>query len=314
MSRPKVLLPTTLDIELSTSEVEAVPYSPTLEIPTEHLDADAIVVWGMPDKYLLRLPRLLPDVKMVQLLSAGADVALQAGFSPEVQICNGRGLHDGPVAEHALALLLAAARGIPTLARAQIGHRWAKELGGIQPISPVDRFSTLRGAQVTIWGYGSIGHHLAKLLEPLGANVVPVASAARQEADTQIYGPEQLPEILPSTDALVMILPSSAATYHALDSHLLDLMPKKAWLVNVGRGSTVDESALIGALKTKRIAGAALDVTEIEPLPVNSALWDLPNVLITPHAAGGRPIDADQLVDKNIRNWLNKKPLINQVK
>lgn len=310
---PKVLVPDVLTNWPEVPGIDLVVYDPSKTIPEAHRDAKGIVVWGMSDAGVEALPQALPDVEVVQLLSAGADAAVRAGFKPEVQICSGRSLHDEPVAEHALALILAAARSLNVLMRAQIGHRWAGELGGMQPEPNPERFTTLKDANVTIWGYGSIGRKLATHLEHLGANVTGIASSRREEGSVTVWTPADTPEVLPNTDVLVLILPATPATEKALGADELALLPKHAWVVNVGRGATADEEALIEALQNGTIAGAALDVTAIEPLPPSSKLWDLPNAIITPHAAGGRPRGARELIEKNLAAWLGGEPLQNLV-
>lgn len=312
----KILVPTLVDFPAGApvdGEVEVVAYDPNEPLPTEHLDADALVVWGMSNDLLHDAAARLTQVKWVQLLSAGSDAALAAGFSPSVAITSGRSLHDAPVAEHALALLLAAARRLHVLMRAQIGSRWASEIGGIQPEPSPGLFSTLRGAHVAIWGFGSIGSTLAPLLTGLGARVTGVATQSREQDGFTVVTADDLPELLPTVDALVMILPSSPSTTHALSEQLIAALPDHAWLVNVGRGSTVDENALIAALRAGELGGAALDVTSVEPLPSSSQLWELPNVIITPHSAGGRPLGAAELISQNLRAWLAEEPLRNLV-
>jgi phosphoglycerate dehydrogenase-like enzyme len=118
---------------------------------------------------------------------------------------------------------------------------------------------------------------------------------------------------LAQTDVLIMILPSTPATRGALDADTLAALPAHAWVVNVGRGDAVDEPALMDALRGGRIGGAALDVTSIEPLPADSPLWDTPNLIITPHAAGGRPLGALDLLAENVNALLAGRPLRNVV-
>jgi len=122
-----------------------------------------------------------------------------------------------------------------------------------------------------------------------------------------------LPELLPKTDAVVMILPGSKATFHALNAERLKLLPKHAWVINVGRGVCVDENALAKALNERRIGGAALDVFHTEPLPTSSPLWNAPNLIISPHAAGGRPRYSEVLVAENLRRFLAGQPLKHDV-
>lgn len=309
-----LLIPTTIDLEVIAPEgVEIVTYDPTTSLPDEHTSAEFLVVWGMPDPLLREAARRLTRLRWVQLLSAGSDAAVAAGFAPEVVITSGRSLHDEPVSEHALALILAAARRLHTLTRAQLGHRWATEIGGAQREPSPGLFSTLRNANVLVWGFGSIAKTLAPHLTALGAHVTGVATSAREENGYPVIAREQLPQHLPSTDLLVMILPSTPSTDHALDADLLALLPAHAWVVNVGRGSTIDETALHTALAADRLGGAALDVTKVEPLPVVSPLWDLPNAIITPHAAGGRPLGASALISENLAALQAGDPLRNVV-
>ncbi|HEX7805856.1 MAG TPA: NAD(P)-dependent oxidoreductase, partial [Cellulomonas sp.] len=118
---------------------------------------------------------------------------------------------------------------------------------------------------------------------------------------------------LPTTDVLIGLLPATPETHHAIGSGVLGLLPPHAWVVNVGRGSTLDEEALLDALRTQRLAGAALDVFETEPLPDGSPLWDSPHVLISPHAAGGRPQGASELIGHNLAAFESGLPLRNVV-
>ncbi|MET0843493.1 MAG: NAD(P)-dependent oxidoreductase [Mycetocola sp.] len=310
----KILLPTSLPLDVTPrDDVEFVPFEPGEPIPAKHHDAQGLVVWGMPDALLADAATRLTDVRWVQLLSAGSDAAVKAGFDASVVLTSGRSLHDRPVAEHALALVLAAARRLHTLTRAQIGHRWASEIGGAQPEPSPGLFSTLRGARVMIWGFGSIASTLAPHLVALGATVTGVATTARETAGFPVIGTDDLAAHLPDTDVLIMILPSTDATSKILNADRLALLPAHAWVVNVGRGSTIDEDALLDALREERIGGAAVDVTTIEPLPVESPLWDLPNLILTPHAAGGRPLDAARLIDENLSAFLRGGELRNVV-
>ena len=155
---------------------------------------------------------------------------------------------------------------------------------------------------------------LAPHLQALGAHVTGVGTRARTEGDVEVVTPDALPELFATTDVVIMILPATAETIGALSAELLAALPSHAWVINVGRGATIDQDALIAALQARSIAGAALDVTVPEPLPVDSPLWDLPNVIITPHGAGGRPIGADALIEHNVRALLDGAPLRNLVR
>lgn len=297
----KILLPDSIPLTLDLpSGVEAVGYSVHRPVPAEHADAEAMVVWGYPSDLLRDAAHRLTRLAWVQSLAAGADSLLRAGFATDVVLTVGGGLHDGPVAEHALALVLAAARRLNILVRAQIGHRWAGELGGLQPVRQPDSFRTLRGAHAVIWGFGGIGTTLAPHLSALGAHVTGVARSAGARAGFPVVTPTELPQLLPRTDVLITILPAARDTERVLNGEILALLPPHAWLVNVGRGTTVDEAALLTAIRSGRLGGAALDVFDTEPLPPDSGLWDEPNIIVTPHAAGGRPVDAAALIVENL--------------
>ncbi len=310
----KLLLPGTVDLDLDLpTGVEAVVYDVDRPVPGAHLDAEALVVWGNPADQLRDAARRLTRLRWVQTLAAGPDAVLAAGFAPQVTITGGTGLHDVTVAEHALALTLAAARRLHTLVRAQIGHRWAAELGGLQPVHEPGAFRTLRDARVAIWGFGGIAATLAPLLAALGAHVTGIARTAGERHGFGVVTAADLPRLLPGTDVLIMILPATADTERALNAEVLALLPPHAWLVNVGRGATVDESALLAALRAGRLAGAALDVFAAEPLPPGSGLWDEPDVIVSPHAAGGRPIGAARRISENLAALRAGRPLSHPV-
>ncbi|MEX1078467.1 MAG: NAD(P)-dependent oxidoreductase [Homoserinimonas sp.] len=311
----KILMPTSIPITLAEHDgVDIVYYNAAEPIPVEHEDAQALVFWGGPDLVLADAAQRLTGLRWVQVLSAGSDNAVKAGFADDVIITSGRSLHNLPVAEHALALVLAAARRLHTLTRAQIGHRWASEIGALQSEPSPGLFSTLRGANVLIWGFGSIATTLAPHLVALGASVTGVATTAREQDGYRVISTNDLATELPSTDLLIMILPSMRSTDNILNAERLALLPNHAWVVNVGRGSTIDEDALLAALKADQLGGAAIDVTAVEPLPADSPLWDQHNLVITPHAAGGRPLHAAALIDDNLSALRGSRELRNIVR
>lgn len=298
----KMLIPDTIDLAMDApAGWELIPYTPGVPIPKAHRDAAALVVWGGTHADIRQLAEELPSVQWVQALSSGAEAILDAGFPAGTVLTSGRGLHDATVAEHALALILAAVRALPSGFTAQQEHRWLAELGGTQSECATGPLRTVHGAHVVIWGFGSIGTTLATHLQALGAKVTGIASSAGTRNGFPVQSAEDADDLVGTADILVMILPASESTRHALTAELIGRLPARAWVVNVGRGSTVDEDALAAALAGKSIAGAALDVFEREPLNQNSPLWDLPNVIITPHSAGGRPRNAGQLIEENLR-------------
>lgn len=310
----KLLLPNSLPLAPALPEgVTAVGYDVAAPVPDEHLDAEALVVWGNSGDDLAAVAGRMPRLRWVQTLAAGPDAVLGAGFPDGVLITAGVGLHDRPVTEHALALVLALVRRLPAAVRAQAEHRWADELGGLQPLHPPGAVTTLLDARVLVWGFGHIGQTLAPLLAQLGARVRGVGRRAGERSGFPVVAEDQLAAELGQTDVLVMILPATPDTANALDADRLAALPPHAQVVNVGRGSTVDEEALVAALVDGRLAGAALDVTAVEPLPADSPLWDAPNLLLTPHAAGGRPVGADALIAGNLAALLRGAELTNVV-
>ena len=310
----KVLLPNTVTLEPQTiQDVTYHVYDVKAPIPAEHHDAEVLVVWGNPAARLKEAAQNLPRLKLVQSLAAGVDSIVKAGFPEEVVISAGRTLHDETVAEHTLALLLAAARRLHEMRDAQAERQWPGHLGGIQPVDPPGVFTTLKGATITIWGFGSIAAMLTPHLQALGANVQGVARSAGERHGFPVHAEHDIESLLPRTDALVMILPSTPETKNALDAQKLALLPKHAWVVNVGRGGTLDEQALARALEQGQLAGAALDVFETEPLPTDSPLWALSNVIISPHAAGGRPRGAADLIVRNVHHLRADEPVENVV-
>lgn len=294
--------------------VQLVRYRAGRPIPQEHTDAEALVDWGNGPDVLADAARRLPRLRWVQTLSAGPDLVLGAGFADRVLLTGGVGLHDQPVAEHALALILALVRELPQAWRAQQRHEWAPALGGPRPLHPPGRITTLLGAEVLVWGFGSIGVTLAGHLARLGAHVTGVARSAGERSGYPVVAQAGLDAALAMTDVLVLVLPDTPETTNALSRDRIARLPAHALVVNVGRGSTVDEDALLAALTEGRLAGAGLDVTRTEPLPADSPLWDAPNTIITPHAAGGRPVGAAALIEDNVRRLLAGEELANLVR
>ncbi len=284
--------------------VESVLIDENAPVPPEHRDAEALVLWGTnPDLagFLAELPKL----RWIQTLMAGPDRIIAANPPSDVIITNGRHFHDATVAEHALALALANVRRIPRSLELQTEHEWATaELGGMQPLHPAGRVTTLWESAVAIWGFGAIGQEIARRFAVLGAHVTGIAHSAGERAGFPVVGPEGLADTLRATDVLVMVLPTRPDTTNILDADTLALLPAKAQVVNVGRGSTIDEDALIAALTARRLSAAAIDVAAAEPLPADSPLWDTPNLIITPHAAGGRPVGAEERIAHNVRAML----------
>ncbi|HEV2397258.1 MAG TPA: D-2-hydroxyacid dehydrogenase [Candidatus Sulfotelmatobacter sp.] len=203
----------------------------------------------------------------------------------DVALTNSTEVHGPVVAEHVIALLFALAKKIPQAAVLQQKHIWGKEKIWKEGAPPVE----IAGATLGLIGVGSIGRRVARMASTLGMRVIAVrehVEKGKPEGVEAVYSPDQMEEVLRQSDFIVLAAPLIAATEKLIDAERLAMMKSTAYLVNVGRGPQVNESALAEALRTRQIAGAALDVFEREPLPEDSPLWDLESLLITPHTAG----------------------------
>ncbi|MDO5628450.1 MAG: NAD(P)-dependent oxidoreductase [Mobilicoccus sp.] len=293
--------------------VEILTYDTSEPLPEEAHDAEIFVVWARGGHLLSRDAQVLTRLRLVQSFAAGTDVIEEAGFAPEVIVSSGVGLHDATVAEHTLTLVLTLVRRIPDLLQAQADHRWHPEYSGVQPLHHPGPVSTLIGANVVVWGFGSIAATLAPMLAALGATVRGIARSAGTRHGFEVVGDAEADRVLADCDVLISILPGGDATRHVIDAACLDRLPDHAYVVNVGRGSVLDESALVEALQQGRIGGAALDVMETEPLPASDPLWSAPRIVLTPHCAGGRPVGYETLVSANVEALLGGGELRNVV-
>ena len=227
-------------------------------------DADALV-WL--DFHPTSFPAALPDtVRWVQLPSAGVEAWLDR-IDGDRLWTSAAGAYARPVAEHALALMLAGTRRLADCARAT---RWSAP-----PVRPLD------GSTVAIVGAGGIGRALIALLEPLDVEVLALTRRGRDGT----LPADRLPQVLPVAHHVVIAAPATPSTRHLIGAGELEAMRADAWLTNIARGSLVDTDALVDALARGAIGGAALDVTDPEPLPDGHPLWHEPRALITPHVA-----------------------------
>jgi phosphoglycerate dehydrogenase-like enzyme len=274
--------------------------------------AEADVAFGQPDPaQLVALPRL----RWLHLSSAGwspyAEASrLLAGCG--VRVTKSSLVYDEPCAEHVLAFLLAHARRLPEAFANQHGPRaWPQH-------ALRARARLLAGQSVVLVGFGSIARRLAAMLVPLG----PVVTGVRQRVTgdepvpTLGWGTPEADRAIAGADYVVDLLPGGAGTHRAFDAARLASLAPGAVFVNIGRGSTVDEDALLASLVAGRLAGAYLDVTEREPLPPDHPLWTAPNCLVTPHAAGGVADEGERLVRhflENLARFLDGRSLLDEV-
>lgn len=308
----KVLIPSTIPLEFPQSpDTTFHTYDVAAPVPAQHLDADVLVAWQNPAEQLAFAAASLHRLQLVQALASGTDAVLAAGFPDSVKICSGRSLHDGPVAEHTLAILFACIRRLDLLQLAQQHQTWDMEYAQRQAHPETAPDYTLSGAKVLIWGFGSIAAKLAPPLTMLGAEVTGVASTSGERNGYAVVTDKQARELLTVTDIVISLLPASAGTENLFNSDFFTQMRKGSVFVNVGRGSTVDESDLISALKDETLRVAAIDVAKDEPLPSTSPLWTTDNLIITPHVAGNRPQSAMELITRNIEALRQGAPLEN---
>lgn len=230
----------------------------------------------------------------------------------DIVLTNGAGNHAPNIAEHVLAMMLAFARQIPHFVRFQQQRSW-------MPVAAHQVFE-LSGQHVVIVGLGAIGMEFAKKAKALGMRVTGVrrnvSGAAASQFVDRIVTIADIDNVLAQADHVVLALPLTAQSAQLFDANRLARMKRGAYLYNVGRGQLVDHEALQHALINGQIAGAGLDVTDPEPLPPTSALWDFPNVIVTSHTAGATPHSYERfesLVLENMKRFVEGIPLLNQV-
>jgi phosphoglycerate dehydrogenase-like enzyme len=230
----------------------------------------------------------------------------------DVVLTNAREVHGPVVAEHVIALIFALAKKIPQAVRLQEKRTWGQD--AIWNDGPRPR--EVAGATLGLIGLGSIGRNVARMASALGMRVIAVREhpeKERPEGVASVFAPAQLSELLAQSDYVVVAAPLTEATRGLINAERLADMRPDAYLINVGRGPQVNEAALADALRSHCIAGAALDVFEQEPLPPESPLWELENLLITPHTAGLTEKLWQRhyaLFSENLRRYLNHEPLL----
>ena len=310
----KVLIPDSIALSLPVIEgIEFIEYSVTATDFTAVQDAELLVMWmNSPENTLAAVEQLI-NLKVVQTLAAGPDHVLSANFPSHIQIASGRGLHDKTVAEHALTLTLSLIRSIPRLLKSQSSHEWNFSIIEAQAAPSTSNLYTLNGANVLIYGFGSIASHLSPMLQALGANVTGVARNAAVKNGFKVISELNSKSSLAEADVVISLLPYEKSTEKYFDKAFFQAMKKNAIFINVGRGKTVDEVALEDALRSQIIRSAAIDVTFDEPLSSDSTLWEIPELLITPHISGGRPQNSEDLIAFNSKALLNGDAIRNQV-
>jgi len=276
---------------------------------TDQQLAQATIILGWPrPKDLYKAVRL----KWLQTMWAGTDEYEAPGILPEgVIMTSSSGSNRLSVAEHMLACVMALCRRLPTYRDSQKAHRWTDE--GVM--------KTIHGGTVLVLGAGKIGSTFAGMCRALGARTIGLKRTVSGPLPgfDQVYTMDRLEDLLPQADVVALSLPHSPATAGLMNEARLRLMKDDAILVNAGRGSAVDQEALVRIMGEGKLWGTALDVTVPEPLPEDSPLWDIPNLLITPHVAGGMRLEITRkecirIAQDNLRRYLAGEPLNNRVR
>jgi phosphoglycerate dehydrogenase-like enzyme len=275
----------------------------------------AEALYGIPDvspRALARTVAANPRLRWVQTMAAGGAAQVAAAGLADADVdrvtfTTSAGVHAGTLAEFALFGVLAGAKDLPRLTAQQRAHEW-----------PGRWFmGQVREQTVLVLGLGAIGRETARLLTAVGARVLGAnRSEGAVDGVERVVGLDRLAEVAAEADALVVTLPGAPATDRLVDASVLRALKPGATVVNVGRGTVIDEDALVDALRSGPVGCAVLDVTAVEPLPADSPLWDLPNVVISPHTAA-LSVEEDrriaELTAENARRLLDGEPLLNVV-
>ena len=274
----------------------------------DHLRAADILFdfdWMAPEA----LPANAPNLRWIQATSAGIGGFLQrTGLAnSDLVFTTAAGVHGSSLAEFVVLGLLYFYRDVARLQRMQAAHHWQRYTN-----------TELAGRRVLVVGLGGVGRVIARRLAALDVEVWAVRRSVEgtpPEGVARMLPFEDLASALPEVDALVLACPLTEQTRGLIGTAELRALPSHALLINIARGQVVDERAMIDALESGRLGGAALDVVEREPLPDDSRLWDLPNVLISPHSASTVERENERIVDlfvENLQRWLDGSPLLNR--
>ena len=256
------------------SALDFVLFHKSAEVPRDLSDIDVMIMFGIEIRD--QMLRDAPQLRWIQSLATGVDHFLRCpSLRLDVLITSGRGIHGVPMREHVLYLMLAITHDAKRQVQDHQQHVWQRRL-----------WSTLYGKIAVIAGTGIVGAAIGEILQTLGMRVIGVSRTPRQvRGFDEILPSARLREAASKADYLVNVLPAAPENSALFDAALFDAMKPSAYYISAGRGQTVDETALITALR-ERIAGAAFDVFVTEPLPPESPFWTLPNVFITPHVGG----------------------------
>src|SRR5580658_8623887 len=256
-------------------ELQFVLFHGGAEVAGDLSDVDVMIMFGIElrDHMLTGAPGL----KWIQSLATGVDHFLRSpALKPDALITSGRGIHGAPMREQVVYMMMAVSHDATRQVEDYQHRIWARRL-----------WSTLHGKTAVIVGTGIVGAAIGEALQALGMHVIGVSRSPRKEAGfDEMIATDKLAEAAARADYLINMLPASGDNLDIFDARIFAAMKPSAYYVSAGRGQTVDEDALLSALREGKIAGAALEVFKTEPLPKDSPFWDLPNVFITPHIGG----------------------------
>ena len=310
-SRPRVLLIADPDPDLPAAPAELFPDDVDVlavgSVPTaaQLAETEILYVWDHRFADLAPVLRRTDELRWVHCASVGVNRLICPELE-SVTLTNSRGVFNVAIAEWVLAAALAHVKGLADTWSLQAGATWRHRMTG-----------RLAGMRAAVVGTGSIGRTIAGHLARLDVEVTLVGRVARDDRE---FGPirssADLLAVAADVDLLVLAVPLTPATTGLVDAEVLDALGPRGFLVNVGRGATIDETELVGALQAGSIAGAALDVFEVEPLPADSPLWSMPNVLVSPHMSGdyvGFEVEMVKVFTDNLERWRQGEPLHNVV-
>jgi D-2-hydroxyacid dehydrogenase (NADP+) len=250
-------------------------------------------------------------LRWIHFVTAGVEMGLAMGLPGNVPVTSSAGTNGPILAEHAVTLLLASMRRFNDIFRGQAAHEWRR-----LPISTAIR--SLEGAVVCILGLGAVGREVARKLRAFDAEVIAVSRGGSDPNVSRVYPREEIKAALSKADALVICANSDPSTFHIIGEAELAALKRGAFVVNMARGELIDEPTLVEALRSGRLACAGLDVTEGEPPSRDNPLWDLPNVILSPHVSGGGSGEAAYhrqagLFAENLRRFMAGDPLLSAV-
>lgn len=277
---------TELKNKLGTLDISV--YKQIREAEAELAEAEILITYG-EDLTAEVLEKGCKALKWIMVVSAGLEkLPWNTLRERGILVTNARGIHKGPMSEYTLGVILQVARRSPELLIKQQQKNWDRTI----------RVDEIQGKTLGILGAGSIGQEIARKAKVFGMKTLGLNRSGKPvEHFDHIFSGEGLHQVLRESDYVVAVVPLTGETHHLLGTPEFGVMKESAYLINISRGDVVDEQALIAAIRAKRIAGAVLDVFSKEPLPVESPLWDLEGVLITPHLSGRSPLYMERAME-----------------